>query len=107
MGIQFAEIITDLKGADVKDETGAPISLCKACVDALDAPLKIDAEEGLKPKLRRNRMMEQIEAATKEIKPLTFDTGEIELIKNRVAAYYMRASFVSKVCLMLDPASKE
>ena len=108
MEIQFAEIITDPKtGEFVKDEVDNPVSLGAACVNALDAPLKTDADEGLKPKLKRGRLIEEIEKAAKDIAPLALDTGDIELIKGRLGAYYMRASFVRKVCLMLDPASKE
>jgi hypothetical protein len=108
MEIQFAEIITDPKtGEDVKDEAGNPVSLCKACTDALDAPLKTDADEGLKPKLKRGRLIEEIEKAAKDVALLALDTGDIELIKSRLGGYYMRASFVRKVCRMLDPASKE
>jgi len=108
MSIQFAQILTDPKtGENVKDEGGAWVSLGKACVDALDAPLKTDADEGLKPKLRRGRLIDEIEAADKDVAPLALDTGDIELLKTRIGAYYMRASFVRKICFMLDPASKE
>jgi hypothetical protein len=107
--IQFAAVLRDSKGEEMLEPgvNGHLFTLGRACEIALDASLESDQKEGLKPKLKRGRMIEEIVQATIEGKPLAFDSSEIELLKARIAATFATASFVRRLCLMLDPNTKE
>lgn len=136
-GIQFGQVLKDAEGADavnarlltavqiqalaaqtdfaslrselqkLAESTKRKLTLAMAVVDALDASLPKDKDEGLKPKMRRGRLIEEIEAAAKDMKPFVLDSKEIDEIQERVAQWYLSSRFVRQVCLLLDPATKE
>ncbi len=106
--IQFAVTLRDTRGNDIEeDKAGSKMTLARACEIALDSALPSDQGEGLKAKLRRGRLIEEISVAAKEIKPLVLDAEAVTLLKERVASTFTAASFVRMVCLLLDPATKE
>lgn len=105
--IQFGIILLGTDGKEIDEREGVKMTLARACEIALDAPLEADKNEGLKPKLRRGRLIDEITAAAKDMKPLALEADDIALIKERVATVFTAASFVRRVCLLLDPATKE
>jgi len=104
--IQFATLIKDRDGADIIDD-GAPLTLARACIAALDAILQADQGEGLKPKLHRGRLIDEISRAAKAYSLLQLEAEDIKVIKDRIALVAWPASIVRSVCLLLDPATKE
>jgi hypothetical protein len=105
-GIQFNQLLT-LKGEPVLGPKGAPLTLGEACELALDSALRTDDGEGLKPKLRRGRLIEQISEAAAAMRQLAIEAEDIKLIKERISSTFAAASLVRHICLLLDPASKE
>lgn len=104
--INWAVVLVDVDGAPVKEETTKrSMTLARACVGALDAPLESDRahtlSEMMKRAMNRGRLVEEILHAEKTSEPLTLSTSDIELIKERVAGWFTNASFVRRVCLML------
>jgi hypothetical protein len=107
-GIQFAQVLTDSAGKAMLAEGGLKLTLARACEAALDSVLAGDQNEGLKPKLQRGRLIEEIGTAAKDCKPLVFASDDITLLKTRIGAMpSWPASLVRKVCFLLDPATKE
>lgn len=107
-GIQFAKELVDRRGERIVIDKGDDyMTLGKACSFALDASLESDKNEGLKPKIKRGRLIEQIEEAAKTLTPLQLEAGDIDMLKERIARSFPQASFVRQVALLLDPATKE
>lgn len=109
MGIKFHIAIKNRKGDDITAPAsdGGVFTLGRVCEMALDTALDADKNEGLKPKLRRGRLIEQIAEAEKDFKELDLEAGDIDLIKNRIGHVFSAASIVRQACLLLDPASKD
>lgn len=105
-GIQFGQFLSS-KGNPILGPDNKPMSLGIACELALDAALRTDENEGLKPKLRRGRLIEEINAATVDMVPLALGSEDITLIKERIAGVFGSSSLVRKICLLLDPGTKE
>src|SRR5271166_6301219 len=111
-GIQFAAFITN-KGEDVTEAGSINIeqlkqlaeldaatlksrvmglaeassvktTLSKICEMALDSALESDRDETLKTKLHRGRLIDDINKAAKDIRPLCLDSEDVTLLKERI-----------------------
>lgn len=110
MEIQFCQPVEDNRGNPLPDPdkamNGTKLTLGRACELALDSPLQDDANEGLKKKLSRGVLIDQILQAEKIAKPLTVKTEDIAMIKERVGKVFTAASTVRRICKMLDEATE-
>jgi hypothetical protein len=98
----FSTVLLDTKGAPI-DDGGAPLTLRRACIIALDIGLQKDQNEGLSPKLKRGKLIEVLSTEA----PANLSSEEVSLLKERVALTFTSASVVRQICLLLDPATKD
>lgn len=110
IGIQFCQLVEDSRGNSLPDPdksmNGTKLTLGRACELALDSPLQEDANEGLKKKLSRGLLIEQILQAEKGAQPMVVKAEDIALMKERVAKVFTAASTVRRICKMLDEATE-
>lgn len=97
--IQFAAPIKDRYGKtfQVQDhemsEPGKPpamrpITLGAACCSVLDVVFEGEANEGLRPKMRRVELIERIIEAENSSKPLDLLEADRDMLKERLAKHY-------------------
>lgn len=101
---KMTSTLTNQTGTDLTDQSGTQFTLGRACIMALDAALPEDREEGLQPKLKRGKLIEEIEAAAIAGKDLQFTAEDTALLKSRISKTFTAASVVRKLCKLLDPA---
>jgi hypothetical protein len=96
MKIQFAAVIKDRHGREVSEpdqtklEIGKapvmkPITLADIACAALDAVFQDEAQEGIKPKLRRAELIDKITEAENSLLPLELLDADRDMIKERIA----------------------
>ena len=98
-------ILKTPQGGAVKSEDD-DLTLGMACILALDAGLQSDANEGLKSKMRRGRLIEKIETALDAKVACEFSVADITMVTERVATIFTSAHVVRQIVLLLDPGAE-
>ncbi len=119
MKIQFATRVKDRFGNDIQEpdmqkptEIGQPpsmksITLGDICCSVLDAVFQDEANEGLKPKLRRAELIAKITASEKSISPMEILDADREMIKERIGKRNYSVTMTASAVRLLDEAVEE
>lgn len=78
----------------------------QSAVLALDGGLPGDASEGLKPKMRRGKLIAKIQTALAGHAGAEMSSGDITPINERTTAFLTAASVAREIALLLDPATE-
>lgn len=112
MKLQFAVTLKDRHGEDFtetdpKDKTkDRAITLGEVCCSVLDFAFQDEAQEGLKPKLRRAEIIDKITVAEKAATPLELLDADVDMLKDRIGKRNFPASLTAAAARLLD-APKE
>lgn len=110
---QFAAPIKDRFGQELKDvdlersvpgqpPIMKPLTLGDICCNVLDMTFQDEANEGLKPKLRRGELMEKITQAERTLTPLELLDADRELLKERIGKRGFSTTLTVQAVRLLD-----